>query len=124
MRLSHLPTLALLAAATFCAAAQAQQPGLTGAWSAQTNTPQGPVASTLSINPDGTFVRADRLATGTMLAPVGPVSRATDRPQFIPDHHADPGLPAAYELRCGPPVLASAASRRRRLRRTPQPPLL
>jgi hypothetical protein len=85
MRLLRYLTIAMLAAVPlyggpFCDAAFAQQSDITGAWSWQVNTPQGPIASTLFIRPDGGFVRVDRLSSGTMLrqwgqyraTPVGP----------------------------------------------------
>ena len=67
MRFSRFLTLAFLAAAPLCGTARAQQPAFIGAWSFQANTPQGPIASTVFIRPDGGFVRADRIASGTML---------------------------------------------------------
>jgi hypothetical protein len=67
MRLSHCLTLALLAITTVYGTARAQQPDITGAWSFQFRTPQGPIASTVFIQPNGGFVRADRLTSGVML---------------------------------------------------------
>jgi hypothetical protein len=71
MRPLRYLTIAILAALVcgtlICVTASAQQPDITGAWSWQANTPQGPIASTLLIRPDGGFVRADRLSNGTML---------------------------------------------------------
>jgi len=74
MRLLHFLMLTLLVAAPLCGTARAQQPDFTGAWSFQVGTFQGTIASTVFIRPDGGFVRADRLANGTMLRQWGQYS--------------------------------------------------
>jgi hypothetical protein len=67
MRISHCLTLSLLTLTAVCGTAHAQQPDITGAWSFQFRTPQGPIASTVFIQPNGGYVRADRLTSGVML---------------------------------------------------------